>query len=63
MKKIVVVGSISTDFVAQTSRFPEVGETVEGQAFSTHFGGQGGQPSRGSRQTLPPCPDDWGSRR
>ena len=53
MKKIVVVGSISTDFVAQTSRFPEVGETVEGQAFSTHFGGKGANQAVAAAKLFP----------
>lgn len=41
MKKITVVGSISTDFVVSTKRRPEIGETVEGDNFSTSFGGKG----------------------
>lgn len=39
--KITVIGSISTDFVAQSSRFPKVGETIEGDHFAIHFGGKG----------------------
>lgn len=41
MKKILVIGSISTDFIVQTDRRPEVGETIKGQRFSTNFGGKG----------------------
>ncbi|TVP89869.1 ribokinase [Alkalibacterium sp.] len=41
MAKITVVGSISTDFVVETDRRPLMGETVEGKAFSTSFGGKG----------------------
>lgn len=41
MAKITVIGSISTDFVVETDRRPLMGETVEGKAFSTSFGGKG----------------------
>ncbi|WP_423189938.1 ribokinase [Alkalibacterium sp. f15] len=41
MVKITVVGSISTDFVIETDKRPQVGETVEGKNFSTAFGGKG----------------------
>lgn len=41
MVKITVVGSISTDFIIETEKRPEVGETVEGEKFSTAFGGKG----------------------
>lgn len=41
MKKITVVGSISTDFVVSANRRPEVGETIEGLDFGTEFGGKG----------------------
>lgn len=41
MKKIMVIGSISTDFNVHTDRRPKVGETVKGQRFSTSFGGKG----------------------
>lgn len=41
MKKITVIGSISTDFVAQSERFPKVGETIEGSHFGIHYGGKG----------------------
>lgn len=41
MEKIIVVGSISTDFVVNTDRRPEIGETVEGKGFTTAFGGKG----------------------
>lgn len=45
MKKIMVIGSISTDFNVQTDRRPKVGETVKGQSFSTSFGGKGANQS------------------
>lgn len=41
MKKIAVIGSISTDFVVTTEALPAQGETVVGQAFETFFGGKG----------------------
>lgn len=41
MNKIVVLGSLSTDFVATTDIRPKVGETVEGNTFFTTFGGKG----------------------
>lgn len=41
MATITVIGSISTDFVVETDRRPLMGETVEGNAFSTSFGGKG----------------------
>lgn len=41
MPKIVVVGSISTDFVVETKNQPAQGETVFGEDFSTSFGGKG----------------------
>src|SRR5699024_5641069 len=41
MVRIGVVGSISTDFVVETSRRPEQGETVFGDSFETSFGGKG----------------------
>ena len=41
MKKIMVIGSISTDFNVQTDRKPKVGETVKGKSVSTSFGGKG----------------------
>ncbi|OJF91604.1 ribokinase [Alkalibacterium sp. 20] len=41
MVKITVAGSISTDFVIETDKRPQVGETVEGKNFSTAFGGKG----------------------
>lgn len=41
MAKLTVIGSISTDFVVETDRRPLMGETVEGKAFSTSFGGKG----------------------
>jgi ribokinase len=41
MAKITVIGSISTDFVVETEKRPVMGETVQGKAFSTSFGGKG----------------------
>ena len=41
MSKIMVIGSISTDFVVLTDRRPQVGETVTGNDFKTTFGGKG----------------------
>lgn len=41
MNKIIVVGSISTDFVVMTDVRPAVGETVTGNDFKTTFGGKG----------------------
>lgn len=41
MSKIMVIGSISTDFVVLTDRRPQVGETVTGNDFQTTFGGKG----------------------
>ncbi|MFC6465039.1 ribokinase [Marinilactibacillus sp. GCM10026970] len=41
MSKLLVVGSISTDFVVETKREPKVGETIFGETFQTYFGGKG----------------------
>lgn len=41
MSKIIVFGSISTDFVVTTSKRPAVGETITGTDFETTFGGKG----------------------
>lgn len=41
MSNIIVVGSISTDFVVITDKRPAVGETVTGKDFSIVFGGKG----------------------
>ena len=38
---IVVVGSLSTDFIVQAERMPYKGETILGTDFSTAFGGKG----------------------
>ncbi|MFT4114915.1 ribokinase [Silvibacterium sp.] len=40
-KPVVVVGSINIDLVANTSRIPVEGETVEGSDFQIHPGGKG----------------------
>lgn len=41
MSNIVVVGSISTDFIVGANKRPLVGETIEGTSFTTDFGGKG----------------------
>ncbi|WP_017548230.1 ribokinase [Salinicoccus carnicancri] len=38
---IVVVGSLSTDFIVQAERMPQKGETILGNDFSTAYGGKG----------------------
>lgn len=38
---IVVVGSLSTDFIVQAERMPYKGETILGTNFSTAYGGKG----------------------
>lgn len=38
---IVVVGSLSTDFIVQAERMPHKGETILGKGFSTAYGGKG----------------------
>ena len=40
-KPIVVVGSVSLDFVAGAERVPLPGETLTGRTFSTFYGGKG----------------------
>lgn len=41
MRNIMVIGSISTDFVVTADRRPEMGETITGKDFRTTFGGKG----------------------
>ncbi|MGY3748863.1 ribokinase [Vagococcus acidifermentans] len=41
MKKVAVIGSISTDFVVSTDVIPMQGQTVVGKDFKTFFGGKG----------------------
>jgi ribokinase len=41
LKKIIVLGSINTDFVIRTIRHPKSGETVSGSDYATYFGGKG----------------------
>ncbi|MBC1806461.1 ribokinase [Listeria sp. FSL L7-0993] len=41
MSKIVVLGSCSIDYVVETKRQPQMGETIEGTAFQKYFGGKG----------------------
>ncbi len=40
--RVIVVGSVNVDLVAQVPRLPSPGETVTGAAFSRHQGGKGG---------------------
>ncbi|MCR8655798.1 ribokinase [Paenibacillus endoradicis] len=39
--KIIVIGSMNMDMVMQTSRIPEVGETINGEGFFLSGGGKG----------------------
>ena len=41
MSKVLVLGSINMDLVAETGTFPRLGETLFGTAFATHPGGKG----------------------
>lgn len=41
MKKITVVGSLAIDYVVETKKIPRKGETVQGESFTTKFGGKG----------------------
>lgn len=41
MNRIAVVGSINTDFVVRSARFPEPGETLIGDSFAVYGGGKG----------------------
>jgi ribokinase len=41
MSKVLVVGSINMDLVAQVDQFPRLGETLFGQSFKTYHGGKG----------------------
>ena len=40
--RVVVVGSVNVDLVAQAARLPARGETVTGASFARHEGGKGG---------------------
>lgn len=40
--RVVVVGSVHTDYVATAGRLPMAGETLPGVAFAVHPGGKGG---------------------
>lgn len=40
--RVIVVGSVNIDLVANVERLPSPGETVTGAAFSRHYGGKGG---------------------
>jgi ribokinase len=42
MPRVIVVGSVNIDLVAQAERLPAPGETVTGAVFSRHHGGKGG---------------------
>ncbi|MBR0128613.1 MAG: ribokinase, partial [Neisseriaceae bacterium] len=39
--KVLVIGSINTDFVVESNILPELGETVFGQDFAMLSGGKG----------------------
>jgi ribokinase len=41
MRKILVIGSSNTDLIAKVKRFPEAGETVQGNFFLQAMGGKG----------------------
>ncbi|EAC9858635.1 ribokinase, partial [Listeria monocytogenes] len=41
LNKIIVIGSMATDFVVTTKVKPNQGETVFGEKFDTNFGGKG----------------------
>ncbi|WP_348944969.1 ribokinase [Chitinibacter sp. FCG-7] len=41
MSKVLVVGSINMDLVAQVGHYPRLGETLLGSGFTTHHGGKG----------------------
>ncbi len=41
MRRVAVVGSINTDFVVRSDRFPEPGETLIGESFAIYGGGKG----------------------
>jgi ribokinase len=41
MSRVLVFGSINMDLVVETSRFPKLGETLQGASFATHAGGKG----------------------
>ncbi len=41
MSKVVAIGSINTDFVVRTRRFPVPGETIAGESFDIFGGGKG----------------------
>ena len=41
MSKVIAVGSINTDFVVRTRRFPIPGETIAGESFAIYGGGKG----------------------
>jgi ribokinase len=41
MSRVAVIGSINTDLVARSTRFPVPGETVLGESFAVYGGGKG----------------------
>lgn len=41
MGKITVIGSLAIDYVVETRKRPQKGETVQGVSFTTKFGGKG----------------------
>lgn len=53
MSKVTVIGSISTDFVASSSRFPKVGETIKGEQFGISFGGKGANQAVAAARLFP----------
>ena len=54
MKKVLIIGSINMDLVAQIDRFPNAGETIKGNDFKYHPGGKGAnQASACVKQSTP----------
>lgn len=49
-KKIVVVGSINLDLVANVARMPEPGETLPGSSFAIYPGGKGANQAAGAER-------------
>lgn len=50
MAKILVVGSLSMDYVVETQRIPQQGETVFGTQFKQFFGGKGANQAVAARR-------------
>ena len=55
MKKILVIGSLNMDFVADVSHIPTVGETILAENFELVPGG------KGANQSMPlgKCTETW----